>query len=307
MKPMKLAFTGLLALFLSTGVAQTETMIKPFVLADNQGAEMTTALSTAKQKLTDAGFEIVGEYSPYDNATIVAITSGALKNTAAKTDYGVFGAAQRVTFYDTGDNVQVAYTNPIYLAHAYRLDGDLAAVAAQLEGALGKQQTYGSKKGLSGEDLRDYQYKWLMPYFYDRLNLASYDSYQEAVNRVEAAISAGKGGVKPVYRVDLPGQEATVFGVNILGNSDETECAGDQYIMERIDFKETRSLGHLPYEIVVKGKKAYALRAEFRIAISFPDLSMMGSNSFASIMCAPSAIETALTRAAGGKTGGDDW
>ncbi|MFP3874454.1 MAG: hypothetical protein ACLFV1_08365 [Thiohalophilus sp.] len=307
MKPMKLAFSGLLALLLSTGAVQAGEKIKPFVQAESQGADMAEAVSTAKQALRDAGFEVVGEYSPYDKATIVAITSDALKETAAKTDYGVFGAAQRVTFYDDGDNVQVAYTNPVYLAHAYRLDGDLAAVAAQLEGALGKQQTYGSEKGLSGEDLRDYRYKWLMPYFYDRLNLADYDSYQEAVNGVEAAIEAGEGGVKPVYRVDLPDQEATVFGVNILGNSDETECAGDKYIMERIDFKETRSLGHLPYEIVVKGNKAYALRAEFRIAISFPDLSMAGSNSFASIMCAPSAIEAALTRAAGGKTDEDDW
>ena len=56
--------------------------------------------------------------------------------------------------------------------------------------------------------------------------------------------------------------------------------------------------GELPKIIV--GKKAFALPAEFRIAISFPDLSMMGSNSFASIMCAPSAIESALTLAAGG-------
>jgi len=307
MKPMKLAFAGVLALLLSTGAVQAEEMIKPFVLADNQGADMATAVSSAKQKLTDAGFEIVGEYSPYANATIMVVTNDTLKNTAAKTDYGVFGAAQRVTFYNTGDNVQVAYTNPVYLAHAYRLDGDLAAVAAQLEGALGKQQTYGSKKGLSKDDLRDYQYKWLMPYFYDRLSLADYNSYQDAVNGVEASIAAGKGGVKPVYRIDLPGQEVSVFGVNILGNSGDTECAGDQYIMERIDFKEIKSLGHLPYEIVVKGKKAYALRAEFRIAISFPDLSMMGSNSFASIMCAPSAIEAALTRAAGGKMGGDEW
>ena len=306
MKPMKLAFAGLLTLLISTGLQAAE-MIKPFVLANDQGADMATAVSTAKQKLTGAGFEIVGEYSPYENATIVAVTNSTLKNAVAKTEYGVFGAAQRVTFYNTGDNVQVAYTNPVYLAHAYRLEGDLAAVAAQLEGALGKQQTYGSKKGLSSEELRDYQYKWLMPYFYDRLNLASYKSYQDAVNGVEAAIAGGKGGVKPVYRIDLPEQEATVFGVNILGTSDDTECAGDKYIMERIDFKETKSLGHLPYEIVVKGKNAYTLRAEFRIAISFPDLSMVGSNSFASIMCAPSAIEKALTRAAGGELGEDSW
>jgi hypothetical protein len=50
----------------------------------------------------------------------------------------------------------------------------------------------------------------------------------------------------------------------------------------------------------------YTLPAEFRIAISFPDLSMMGSNSFASIMCAPNAIKTALTKASGG-TESSNW
>ena len=70
--------------------------------------------------------------------------------------------------------------------------------------------------------------------------------------------------------------------------------------MEKIDFKAIKSSGHLPYEMVISGNKVYALPAEFRIAISFPDLSMMGSNSFASIMCAPNAIKSALTFGAGG-------
>jgi hypothetical protein len=70
--------------------------------------------------------------------------------------------------------------------------------------------------------------------------------------------------------------------------------------MERIDFKDIKSSGHLPYDVVVKGKRAYTLPAEFRIAISFPDLKMMGSNSFASIMCAPTAIEKTLTLGSGG-------
>jgi hypothetical protein len=75
--------------------------------------------------------------------------------------------------------------------------------------------------------------------------------------------------------------------------------------MSRIDFKDTRSTGHLPYEIVISGNKVYALPAEFRIAISFPDLSMIGSNSFASIMCAPNAIQEALTYGSGGKIADD--
>ena len=120
-------------------------------------------------------------------------------------------------------------------------------------------------------------------------------------HRYEAALAAQKGGVSKVYRIDIPGKEQTLYGVHIHGSDSITKCAGDQYIMERIDFKDVKSTPHLPYEMLVVGGTVYALPAEFRIAISFPDLSMVGSNSFASIMCAPTAIESALTEGAGGK------
>jgi hypothetical protein len=64
--------------------------------------------------------------------------------------------------------------------------------------------------------------------------------------------------------------------------------------MDYIDFGDVKSTAHLPYEILVSGNKVYHLYARFRIAISFPDLSMMGSNSFMSIMSAPGAIKDAL-------------
>ena len=79
------------------------------------------------------------------------------------------------------------------------------------------------------------------------------------------------------------------------------DCSGDKYIMSKIDFKALKSTGHLPYEVVISKGTVYALPAEFRIALSFPDLSMMGSNSFASIMCAPTAINEALALGVGGE------
>ncbi|MBT6328990.1 MAG: hypothetical protein HOJ34_04330, partial [Kordiimonadaceae bacterium] len=60
-----------------------------------------------------------------------------------------------------------------------------------------------------------------------------------------------------------------------------------------------RSSAHLPYEILVKDNEIYALGARFRIAISFPDLKMVGSHSFAGIMSAPGAIKKALKTASG--------
>ena len=281
------------------GTAHAEAELKPFILGNSAGSDMASAVAAVKEKLAAAGFEIAGEYSPYDTATIIAVTSDELKAAAGKTDFGAFGAAERVTITKGKDgSIQVAYTNPEYFGNAYRMEADLSGVRNKLASALGNKGEYGPETGLSAEKLQDYQYKWLMPYFTDRLELAEYDSQDEAVKKIEANLKAGKGGTSEVYRIDIPGQKATVFGVAMKGQPEE--CAGDKYIMERIDFKDTHSTGHLPYEIVVKDGVAYALPAEFRIAISFPDLSMVGSNSFASIMCAPGAIQATLEAAAGG-------
>ncbi len=92
-----------------------------------------------------------------------------------------------------------------------------------------------------------------------------------------------------VYRIDIPGKEEAVFGVAIGRGK-----GADKYVMDYIDFADLKSTAHLPYEMLVSGNKVYHLYARFRIAISFPDLSMMGSNSFMSIMSAPGAIKDSL-------------
>jgi cellulase/cellobiase CelA1 len=125
--------------------------------------------------------------------------------------------------------------------------------------------------------------------------LAEFKSFQEAVSAVEAGLAAGKAGVTKVYRIDVPGKEEAVFGVAITRGK-----GADKYIMDYIDFADVKSTAHLPYEILVSGNKVYHLFARFRIAISFPDLSMMGSNSFMSIMSAPGAIKESLTEAVTG-------
>lgn len=300
MNKIRLMLVAVLSL-LMLGTVQAAERLKPFYLAEIVSGEMAAVVANTRQKLSDGGFEIAGQYTPYAGATVIGVTNDALRQAAAQTDFGAFGAVQRVTVTEGKDGrLQVAYTNPVYLAHAYRMKSDLAEVAAQLQQTLGMQQAYGSEKGLTVKELRKYHYKWLMPYFYDRLELAEYPTHDAALKGVAAGLAAGKAGVNKVWRVDVPGKAASVFGVQITDKA-ENECAGDKYIMDRIDFKDIKSTGHLPYEIVVKDNKAYALPAEFRIAISFPDLSMMGSNSFASIMCAPTAIEQTLTLAAGGK------
>lgn len=296
-------FISFLSLWTAVTVrAAQDTRYKPFVLANSHATgSMSDIAAGVKKQLLANGFDVVGEYAPFQDATILIITNDRLRRHAAESEMGAFGAVQRVTITRTAAGTQISYTNPTYMAHAYNMKSDLADVSAKLANVLGHEADYGSDKGLTKDELRSYQYKWLMPYFTDRHQLASYKSQQVAIEAVEKILSTGTGGAGKVYRVDLPGKQETVMGIKLSGAGDN-ECSGDQYIMSRIDFKKLKSTGHLPYEIVISKGKVYVLYAEFRIAINFPDLSMMGSNSFASIMCAPGAIKTALTQAVGGKT-----
>lgn len=303
----------LLALLFVAGTSSAAEPLKPFELASNAPGELAPAVAQVKQQLVDGGFTIVGSYAPYTNATfangevvsakVLAVTSPALQKAAAATPTGGYAVVQRVSVTQVvvagASQVQVAWTNPSYMAHAYQLTDDLADVTVALGKALGAQQAYGSARGLSAAALHGYHYKVFMPYFKDADLLASYDTHEQAVNAVKAGLATHRGGTSEVYQLAIPGTQQTVFGVALSGPA-ANECAGDQYIMSRIDFQAIKSTAHLPYEVLVVDNKVYALAAKFRIAINFPDLSMMGSHSFLSIMCAPDAIKKALTAAASG-------
>jgi hypothetical protein len=293
---------------MSAGSAMAADVLQPFVLAYKTTGDVSTVASDVKSKLTAAGFEIAGEYSPYAGADIIVVTNDALKANAAKSDRGGYGAAQRVAVTKNGDDIEVSYTNPVYMAAAYRMASDLADVRAQLESALGAESDFGSEKNLTAEDLRKYHYTVMMEYFDDPSELAEYDNHAEAVKAVEAGLAAGAGGTAKVYRIDVPGKspegkEMTVFGVAMNGvNADD--CSGDEFIMSRIDKSTPRHTAHLPYEILVNGDEAEALYGRFRIAIDWPHLPMVASSNggtFFSIMCSPNAIEEALIQASGGE------
>lgn len=314
-KSSRIAMLVLLPLLLLVGrTSRAAEPLKPFELASNAAGELAPAVVQVRQKLVDGGFTIIGSYTPYTNAKfgdgevvsaqVLAVTSPALQKAAAATPTGGYAAVQRVSVTQvvwTGvSKVQVAWTNPSYMAHAYRLTDDLADVAEALGKALGAQEAYGSARGRTASALEGYHYKVFMPYFTDADLLASYDTHEQAVSAVQAGLAAHRGGTSEVYRLALPGTEQTLFGVALAGTKTNA-CSGDKYIMSRIDFQPVKSTAHLPYEVLVTGNKVYALAAKFRIAINFPDLSMMGSHSFVSIMCAPNAIKKALTQVAGGR------
>jgi hypothetical protein len=261
--------------------------------------DLAQKLEATKAALTQAGFTVAGSYSPYPGAAVIGITNDELRSVAAKSEHGGFGAAVRVAVTKVKDGVQASYTNPAYMANAYRMAGDLKDTAGKLQTALGRIEEFGAQ-GLTPEQLRKYHYTFGMEYFDEPNTLATYGSYEDAVKAVEAGLAAGKQGVTRVYRVDVAGKKETLFGVAMKGEGDN-KYMDDKYLMSEIDFKDVKSTAHLPYDILVSDNKVYALYARFRIAISFPDLSMMGANSFMNIMSAPEAMRAALALTVGGK------
>ena len=297
---MKKMLNYFLAIVLSVcATVASAQVLKPFILGSKGPGDLVQKVEETKKALTGAGFTIVGTYNPYANTSLIVVTNDELKTTAAKSEMGGFGAAQRVSVVKVKDEIQVAYANPIYWSNIYRMAGDLKGTQEKLQAALGKVEEFGAK-GLTAQQLRKYHYMMMMPYFDDPDRLVMHASHEDAVKAVEAGLAAGKQGVTKVYRVDIPGKKEVVFGVAMKGEGKD-KIMDDKFIMGEIDFTDVKSAAHLPYEMLVVDRYVYALSARFRIAASFPDLSMTGENSFMRIMECPEAIKKALAYTAGDK------
>jgi hypothetical protein len=295
----------LAATLLPVAGAQAVERFKPFVLGYKGAGNFDARVKQTRDALKAEGFMVLGEYTPYkdtfvDNAHVIVVTNDELKKVAGMSEYGGFAAPWRVAVTKVGDEVQVAYANPAYIANAYRLKSDLADVSAALKKALGEVDTFGSEKGMSARKLRKYHYTFGMEYFDDPYELAEYDSHKKAVDTIEKNLAAGVAGVTKVYRLDLP-DNVTVFGVARKAPSEEEKYMDEDFIMSVVDFEELKGTAYLPYEIMVDGNKVIALHMRFRMAVHYPDLKMMGSNSFMNIMPAPNAIQDAFKAIAGGE------
>lgn len=285
-------FLVLFGVFSSSFAAEK---LKPYILANGSDSDFSSTVEQVTQALEAQQFRVIGEYAPYEQAHIVVVTNDDLIALAERESNAAYMSAQRVSITQTETGLQIAYTNPDYFAHAYRVSGDVGPVTRKLAAALGAVEPFGSK-GLTARKLRKYHYTFGMEYFDDPLELAQYDNYQEALSVVKASLANGRGGTSLVYRLDIPHSDLSVFGVALSEG-----MADDRRVMEVIDYQALKQTAHLPYELLVIGGKVVALAPRFRIAVNFPDLRMMGDNGFSQIMATPEAIKKSLVLTAGGE------
>jgi hypothetical protein len=286
----------ILLLLASLNVGAADQTYQPFVLAsvsDDGLAERTESTITA---LELAGFEVVGRYSPLEDANVIIATSENLKSVAALSPRGGYAAGQRVSVARRNDQTEVTFVNPVYIQYAYRLEGDLQSVYDQLSTALGVVEPFGAEKKMTAKKLGKYHYMVGMQRFDDPSELGEFESFEAAVAAVENGLALEGDPLMPIYRIDIPGKQQSVFGVGMKATSDaEEEVDIDEaHQLAIVDFEGHSKVAYFPYEILVNGNEVEALHMRFRMAVHFPDLNMMGKHGFTKLMSSPGATEDAF-------------
>ncbi len=268
--------------------------LKPYILAGYSTGEINTVKSEVKQKLKSNGFEVLGSYHPMgSNGRVVIAVSNPDLTSAVKSVGGFtgFAAVLRVALTKENGKVLVSYTNPEYWGRAYFtkkwnvVSSNYAKLASKFKTALSGYQgdtftQFGSEDGLKPSKLKKYHYMMGMPYFEDNIELKKFSSFDEAVSTIDNNLSTGVSGVKKVYSKKIGNMK--LYGLALTGSK------GEKLFMPKIDVSSPKHTAFLPYELLVKGNKAYMLHGRFRIALAFPDLSM---GQFMKIVSTPGYIE----------------
>jgi uncharacterized protein (DUF302 family) len=295
---MKKILLATLLLLLFSAFSSYGEYLKPYILGVESSLSVDETVAKLKSNLKSNDFKIVGDYSPAKDKKkhVVVVTSNDIL-AAVKKFGGLRGFAATIRLAVTKENskVLVSYINPEYWGNAYfqsdfsKVKSSYKKIAVRLKKTMNglgtlKNTPFGAKEGEEPDDLQDYHYMIMMPYFEDVNELKTFNSHSEAVKTIEKNLKKNKNMTK-VYRVDIPGTDLTLFGIGLFGKE------GEAYFLPKIDFGHPKHTAFLPYELLVKGKEVVMLHGKYRIAISFPDLSM---GTFMKISGTPGDIEDML-------------
>ena len=268
--------------------------LAPYIKVGTLTESLPTVVDNVIQTLTANNFEILGEYSPENNPDlhVIAFTRTDLKSTVSKvTDRGAMAAIFKVGLVKNGENVTVSYLNPMYIFNAYLRKETpnhtqvLEQVATDVKSALANigDEFVGFGGSIPAEKLWKYHYKVFMPYFSDPVTLNTYTSFDEGIKIIEANLAKNKNATKLIYKLVLADKNTAVFGVALLDKE-----KGEAIFLPKIG---EENIAAMPYEIILQGKTVTMLHGKYRLAVSWPELTM---GTFMKIMSTPGDIEDML-------------
>lgn len=256
------------ALALTTLTAQA---IQPYVAGDKvAGGDLKAAMTAAEQKLTAAGFTVVGRHLPKglpQHGSVVVTDAGLSEAMRAIGGNAVVGVPIRVGVQADGtlSYVNLEYWERAYLRKDYgKAEGAVKATAAKLGKTLGAGKAFGGD--VPEAKLAKYQYMFGMEDFDDRNDLKDYPNFDAAVKAVEANLARGVAHTVKVYQVVMADKKLAVFGVT-MNDPD----VGEGWWMKKIGADH---IAGMPWEVYVVDGKVHGLYGRFRTALAWPELGM---------------------------------
>ncbi|KYJ86454.1 hypothetical protein [Sulfurovum riftiae] len=227
------------------------------------------SVTDVKSKLESNGFRVLAVTPILKDKIVLTITNDELQKTNTL-------LATLHVLVNVGDEVRVQ--NPSYFGAAYLQDkykyGQFTETLKALQAALGDMYEVKEKYELA--DLGNYQFLFGMPYLNDTITVAEGDDLLTKVT--------GKSAQKYVaYTLKLPNGDVIV-GHKLRNKTNQ--------FLQKIGVD--RDANMLPYESIIKGKKAVILDPKYYLALSVPILSM---SEFMKIASAPGEIEKDVKRA----------
>jgi hypothetical protein len=232
-------------------------------------------VSTAKDRLAKAGFEILAEYESVKDGKTILFTNDALKVQGAKPKRA-YAAVLRL-FIDDQEK-KISFTNPIYFGKAFMQDeydatvfnAQFQAINAAFPGLVG------SIDKLDSEALSGYHFMMSMPYYSDVDELG-----EGKTAELLAKAQNYKDGKLLIFTLKL---------------SDNSYLLG--YDLDKRTKKFVEKIGRanaavLPYCISIENDLASAMEAKYYLAVSYPLLTM---TEFTTIATVPGAIAKQLEK-----------
>ncbi|MFD1315058.1 hypothetical protein [Namhaeicola litoreus] len=268
--------------------------LSPYIEVGDYAEHISQATKKVSENLEAKGFEVIGVYNPggKPNLKVVVFTRNDLQKVSLKVaDRGALASALKVGLKSNANGTTISYLNPDYLFNAYLRnefpthESQLKIISKDVSAALSSLGSLNRPFGgsLSVKDLREYQYKMMMPYFTDPVKLRSFASFEEGVDRISSNLAKEKGNTKMVYKMIFSSEKVAVFGVGLHDKE-----KGESHFLPIIGEDH---LAAMPYEIILQDKQATMLHGRYRIALHWPDLTM---GTFMKIMSTPGDIEDML-------------
>ena len=252
------------------------------------------AIAQVKDALGTKGFEVIGEYHPGKNVKlyVVAYTRDDLQKLCLKVeDRGALASVLKIGFVEKEGKVDVSMLNPEYIFYAYLMDdadkysSELKKVSGDAKDALKAIGTDFTPFGgnVETDDLKDYHYMMMMPYFTDPIELEEFDSFEEGLSTIRKNLNLKKGNTVKVYELIFESAKIAVFGIGLLDAEE-----GEAHFLPIIGEDHVAAM---PYEIILQGNEATMLHGKYRFAIHWPELTM---SQFMKISSTPGDVEDML-------------